>query len=145
MSDYHYVYIHDVMDRTEPVPPYRTRPCYIRRKLVWVSPSEGRPAMGSRSTYRCSGCGYAAEVSGEPDGGFMACTRTVYCMDCKSLQDVVTATRKDDIPEDPFKPVRNPRCASCGSRKIKGWTAGDPCPKCQGRMLRDKQDHILWD
>ena len=49
--------------------------------------------MGRAYLFECPKCGYRAHVSGGADEGEAFTTQTIACLQCKDLQDVVTALR----------------------------------------------------
>jgi hypothetical protein len=48
--------------------------------------------MGCRYRFHCPDCGYKADISRGGDGGFVAGTTTIVCLDCRGLFDIVTGT-----------------------------------------------------
>lgn len=103
--------------------------------------------MGKRLTFECSGCGYTAEVSGKADSGMVASTRTVVCLDCAELHDVVVALHNEWVKDEDGvmwpKAVRA-RCPRSAKHRIEDWEGPGPCPKCRGRMSIGEVV-VLWD
>ena len=75
--------------------------------------------MGSKSGYRCRGCGYEAIVSGGPDIGMVIRTQTMTCLDCRELVDVITGFHFENERDDDIG-----RCPKCKGRRLKEWGEG---------------------
>jgi hypothetical protein len=50
--------------------------------------------MGRCYAFTCPKCNFVAHVSGGEDGGMHCFTRTIHCLDCQDLFDVVTHLRQ---------------------------------------------------
>ena len=103
--------------------------------------------MGHHATYKCKKCGLSATVSGGADRGMRAFTQTIWCGECKVLQDAVTRRtdsaygRKSGAWHD--VPLR---CSQCESEKVQKWQREQPCPACGGQIKVDPKGHlIMWD
>jgi Zn finger protein HypA/HybF involved in hydrogenase expression len=100
--------------------------------------------MGQRFEFSCEGCGYRAEVSGGGDAGYLVVTKTMTCLACKQVMDVVVGESHpgplgSDI--DIFG-----LCPRCRGRKVTAWEKDRPCPKCGGKMAKMKTGRVLfWD
>lgn len=95
--------------------------------------------MGESFTFKCSGCGYSATVSGGDDQGMIAKTTTIMCRACARLYDAVTGKLEDGFAEIPI------RCPRSKKHTVERWTDPGPCPKCGKPMEQDPDLHILWD
>ena len=105
--------------------------------------------MGIRFGFFCD-CGYRTFVSGMPDRGFIAEFLTVECTDCKVITDIIT--RYTDKRADEGKVGK---CRKCGGQnlvpwgEIKGYEEYDEdrynCPKCDGLMIRDENNVMMFD
>ena len=100
--------------------------------------------MGSSYEFECMGCGYKVEVSGGKDRGMLVFTKTVQCLDCKTLSDVSTG-RVVEKTQDGKEIVEETeaKCRHCGSANIIPWD-GKTCPKCGSEMVRGKNT-MMWD
>ena len=87
--------------------------------------------MAWKLKYRCSQCGYEAEVY-EGRGLFRQEIRAVLCPDCKSIQNIVVGGIIADVAPS-YRSKVGRLCLQCGSDHIRLWD-GHTCPKCQGRM-----------
>ena len=96
--------------------------------------------MGTLYQYRCSACGYEAQVSGGEDAGEMAGTTTILCEDCCKLWDVVVAR----IEPGPVFHNLVPICPRSSRHKVRPWVYPDSCPRCSELMARG-QVVRLWD
>lgn len=97
-----------------------------------------------RRNYACDTCGLAASVRGGQDRGFYEETETRYCAQCQTLADLpVSLWCKEDLP-NLLPPSRLEKvlagessfghCPDCHQPAEQVWVAGDPCPKCGGRI-----------
>lgn len=106
--------------------------------------------MGVLQGFACSACDYGAMVAGG-DSLTMSCvTRTVSCISCRELLDVVTrsfelgnfpppsAERDDVAPEAPLQ------CPEGMSHEVTAWEKGGPCPRC-GKPMEEGESFILTD
>lgn len=100
--------------------------------------------MGVRYEFKCSSCGYEAQVCDGEDAGMRAVVRTCVCRVCQELVDAVVAW----VDEDPataggFRAVP-PSCPTCDATGLVRWRPSHPCPKC-GRRMEQSDAVILWD
>ena len=87
--------------------------------------------------YECGACNRRAVVAGGPGTGMHNRTTTVGCCECGQLDDVVVARRVDGSafsPDDDMQGDLMPKSRACGADAVVPWGAGDPCPRCGGRM-----------
>ena len=89
------------------------------------------PLIYRKLKYRCSQCGYEAEVY-EGRGLFRQEIRAVSCPDCKSIQNIVVGGIIADVAPS-YRSEVGRLCLQCGSDNIRIWD-GHTCPKCQGEM-----------
>lgn len=102
--------------------------------------------MGIWFEFACRDCGYRARVSGGEDMGMIAVTRTMTCLACRELVDVVVGREGRVGPTgDPDFDAALGRCGRCEGTDLAPWAEGDPCPKCGGTMERDPDSFVLWD
>lgn len=82
--------------------------------------------------YRCSVCGYTADIY--EGRGFMGQHISMMtCPDCHTIQPlVVGGVIGDSAPS--FNSEAGRLCLNCGSNLIVRWN-GKTCPKCGGDML----------
>jgi len=75
----------------------------------------------------------------------IACTQTMWCAACKTLQDVVTES--DLFSEEEARKARNGdfRCPGCGGGNLAEWNAGEPCPACGGDLVDTGEIRDFWD
>jgi len=99
--------------------------------------------MGQNRQFRCTGCGYAAIVSGGSDCGFTVRTQTIACSSCKELVDVVTSEEASN-PQARKLPLRCPRSRTV-KHPVTKWKAGGPCPRCGAKMHDTGEVLIMWD
>ncbi len=95
--------------------------------------------MAEPREYECITCSRRAVVAGGPGAGMHGRTTTVGCCECGQLDDVVVARRVDGSafsPDDDMSGDLMPKCRAFGADAVVLWTAGDPCPRCGGRMTR---------
>ena len=101
--------------------------------------------MGTSYLYTCGSCGYEAQVSGGRDIGMMAVVRTMFCRSCCELVDVLIGQCGLDGPTgDPEYDKDLGTCPECRGAEVVAWVNGDPCPKCDGKMVKG-DGIILWD
>ena len=87
--------------------------------------------MAWKLKYRCSQCGYEAEVY-EGRGLFRQEIHAVSCPDCQSIQNIVVGGISADVaPSDRSEVGR--LCLPCGSEHMRVWNR-HTCPKSQGEM-----------
>ena len=102
--------------------------------------------MGTLFRFQCSGCEYAATVSGGRDVGMWAVIKTMTCSDCSEVVDVLIGSLGQDGPTGDSESDENlNKCPHCGGRNVRPWTRSYPCPKCGGNMVKSKQAEVLWD
>lgn len=120
-----------------------TTPCRTSKK---TSPSE--TSMGSLYRFTCDACGLNARVSGGTDCGFETITKTLYCRTCHVLVDIALGAS-----DDPNRALQDQatdnndgflHCPMCKGTLLKAWSAGQPCPKCGGKVTKDHLE-VLWD
>lgn len=100
--------------------------------------------MGGTYIFKCSSCGYSAEVSGGKDRGFVIFTETKVCQDCRELMDVVVANEQSiDGSKLANVPKSEQKCPKGKSHKLKVWKP-HVCPKCGDKMTRGALI-CLWD
>ena len=90
--------------------------------------------------YRCTSCGYEAEVY-EGQGLFRQQISSMSCPDCKTIQNIVVGGIIGDVAPS-FRSEAGRLCLNCGSDKIRPWDKRT-CPKCQGDM-RPTDDKEFW-
>lgn len=100
--------------------------------------------MGCSYLFRCTRCRRKAQVSGGYDGGLTCAVQTMYCLNCKTVQDIVVAQWPDYHLEEQT-PVPPSPCRRCKGTEYAEWNAGDPCPNCGGNMNAKVEGDILWD
>jgi hypothetical protein len=107
--------------------------------------------MGQTLRFRCNSCHYTADVSGGKDRGFITFKETMWCADCRRLQDVVVgrlapASELDVLKdaEDVLEDVEA-KCSSGHLHALRPWTKGEPCPNCGGSLVDSGELHELWD
>lgn len=96
--------------------------------------------MGTHFRFRCSGCGYGAEVSGGPDAGMIGCTMTVHCRNCRRLYDVPSMLLKAGGEWEEVEPA----CPRSGLHHLRAWQHPGPCPRC-GETMERGEPTIMWD
>ena len=96
--------------------------------------------MATRSTYKCSNCGYECD-SYEGRGFFGQKISQVVCMDCHTVQSLtVGGIIADVVPS--FSTEYGRLCPACMSQDLRIWD-GHTCPKCGGRMT-NQGDEEFW-
>jgi len=112
--------------------------------------------MGTKYTYKCNKCGYEALTSAGQDFGFFAVVDTYTCETCREIVDVTVG--KEGVPYTREEAARQrekskydldyyacPNCSS-GEHLVKWDGSGKPCPRCDGKMDKEKNGEILlWD
>ncbi len=100
--------------------------------------------MGRLFEFGCEHCGYQAEVSGGEDAGYLIVTRTMICLDCKEVVDVVVGESHPGSLGSDIDIVG--RCLRCRGRQVVPWPQSRPCPKCGRRMNKlDTGRVCFWD
>jgi DNA-directed RNA polymerase subunit RPC12/RpoP len=97
--------------------------------------------VGELFAVRCPDCGYQAEISGGVDAGDLVITRTMVCLNCKQVVDVVVG---ESHPGSAGSDTDFGRCPRCRGRKVVPWRKDRPCPKCGKRMTKGRSV-CLWD
>ena len=87
--------------------------------------------MAWKLKYRCTSCGYEAEVY-EGQGLFRQQISPMSCPDCKTIQNIVVGGIIGDVAPS-FRSEAGRLCLNCGSADIRPWDK-HTCPKCQGDM-----------
>jgi len=103
--------------------------------------------MGTKYLFRCSECGYQAIVSDGEDRGFFSVVRTMECLDCRELVDVLIGaygekgkkTGNSDL--DKLYEI----CPKCKCSRVSIWDKSKPCPKCREKMRQDPDFGCDWD
>jgi uncharacterized paraquat-inducible protein A len=102
--------------------------------------------MGTKYGFQCPKCGYKAIVSGGRDYGFVAVIRTMICVDCNDLVDVVIGREGNDGPTGNVEYDKNLNsCPKCRGLNVYSWSAKRSCPRCKEKMVRSKEAVLLWD
>jgi len=101
--------------------------------------------MGTKYQFNCKSCKYEREISGGPDQGMFAVTKTISCRRCKQLFDVIIGEYSFVESEDEPKkiPCRCPGCGG-GEEECADWRHPGPCPQC-GEILTREFETMLWD
>jgi hypothetical protein len=86
--------------------------------------------MARTHLFECSRCDYRAEVAGREEFGLHVGVRTIHCLDCKALYDVVIALKVVAVPASATapslpragsrKPVRPPAFETALNRMLPG-------------------------
>ena len=100
--------------------------------------------MGCLVQYDCTNpaCRYTVQFSGGEDSGFLVKVRSMTCLDCPGLVDVVIGERKKKFEPDPV----DPKCPECGSKNLKIFHPGRTrCPKCRSRLRENREFFGFWD
>jgi len=97
--------------------------------------------MGRCYAYTCSKCEYTAKVSGAEDRGMDVFTRTIHCLDCRDLFDVVSHARQTR-PAGLSKTLKTP---AVQRRLWAGvtWPAHATCSEVVQRVGVRRPDHEL--
>jgi Zn finger protein HypA/HybF involved in hydrogenase expression len=90
--------------------------------------------------YRCTSCGYEAEVY-EGRGLFRQHITAMSCPDCHSIQNIVVGGVIGDVAPS-FRSEVGRLCLKCGSDHIQVWDRRT-CPRCQGEM-RENGEREFW-
>jgi|UniRef100_A0A7C3WLQ0 uncharacterized paraquat-inducible protein A len=99
--------------------------------------------MGQLFEFGCDNCGYQAEVSGGEDAGYLIVTRTMICLDCKEVVDVVVGESQQGSWGSDTKLHCCPRCRGL---RVVPWPKSRPCPRCGGTMKKlDTRRVCFWD
>jgi len=112
--------------------------------------------MGTRSVYQCNKCDYRVETSGGFDYGMRLATDAYLCSKCKEIVAVSVGVYGEKLsPEECVVKQAEMefnmdfyKCPECGSgdHLILWDTKKKPCPKCGGRLKKDRsQSILLWD
>ena len=100
--------------------------------------------MGSLVQYDCTNpaCGFSVQFSAGEGEGFRIKVRSMTCLDCRELVDVVIGERGKTFEPDPVES----QCPECGSKKLKTFYPGRTrCPKCRSRLKENQQFLGNWD
>ena len=89
--------------------------------------------MAWKHIYRCSNCGYAAEVY-EGRGHFRQKISAMYCPECNDIQNIVVGGIIADVAPS-FSSEVGRLCPKCGNDDIRLWDM-HTCPKCQSQMQK---------
>ena len=87
--------------------------------------------MAWKLKYRCTACGYEAEVY-EGRGLFRQQITPMSCPDCKTIQNSVVGGIIADVAPS-YRSEVGRLCLNCGSDNIHIWDR-HTCPKCNGIM-----------
>ncbi len=93
--------------------------------------------MGNRYSFKCQKCNYTADVCGDSSAGMLVVLKTIHCLDCKKLYDVVvldTRTMEEKAP----------RCPKSKKHRFQTWKYPDVCPQC-GNEMENEGMTMLWD
>jgi hypothetical protein len=96
--------------------------------------------MGVTYDFKCTSCGYLAQVSGGTDFGMMALTETMICTNCIGLVDVIIEARPHSQDLNEYIGL----CPNCSTDNVIKWSQDQPCPKCSGIMERG-DNVVFWD
>ncbi len=100
--------------------------------------------MGRLYEFGCEQCGYQAEVSGGEDAGCLVVTRTMTCLDCKRVVDVVVGESHPGSLGSDIDILG--QCPRCRGRRSVPWGQSRVCPKCGGAMKKlDTGRVCYWD
>lgn len=100
--------------------------------------------MGRLYEFGCGQCGYQAEVSGGEDAGFLLVTRTMTCLDCKEVVDVVVGESQPGSLGSDIHILG--RCPLCRHLRVVPWPNSRPRPKCGGTIKKlDTGRVVFWD
>jgi hypothetical protein len=113
-------------------------------------------AMGAKFTFSCKGCGYSVTASSGLDYGMVAVTKTFICRKCINIVDIcvgeygITYTMEEILQKERGSDslLSFFSCPVCGSgEELEEWnTANRTCPKCSGRMRKDRMGPVmLWE
>lgn len=101
--------------------------------------------MGACYLFKCSECGYTAEVSGGKDRGMSASVQTMICKDCTALVDVYMGRYDQDHETGDAKFISEQgNCPKCFGKNLDAWNNKMSCPKCKATMEKGDMT-ILWD
>jgi len=104
--------------------------------------------VGHSQTYQCKKCGFSATVSGGSDRGMRVFMQTVWCGECRLLQDVATRRTDSADYDDPQSAWHDVplHCSECESESVEKWQRAQPCPACGGSIEIDPKGKLLmWD
>jgi len=112
--------------------------------------------MGTYYQYKCPKCNYSVQTSGKHDIGMLIVTDSYICNSCQEIVDVTVGLRGETFLKEEIELKKRREnisdidfyvCPECGSEDIVKWdTKRKPCPKCNGRMKKDKNGEIImWD
>lgn len=96
--------------------------------------------MAWKIGYRCTACGYKAEVY-EGKGFMGQRIVAVLCADCKTIEPLVVGGVIGDVAPS-FSSTVGRLCLRCGSSNIHEWNKRT-CPKCGGQM-ESTDDREFW-
>ena len=94
--------------------------------------------MGTSYEFVCTSCSYEANVCGGPDTGSLVSVKTVTCLSCAELVDVVTA--RHDWPPSTNTESTIGLCPRCGGSDSVAWG-----PRASGASLTDDAFYALQD
>ena len=97
--------------------------------------------MAWKRKYRCSVCGYEADVY-EGRGLFRQQIVAMLCPDCKTIQNIVVGGIADVAPS--YRSEVGRLCLQCGSDRIRIWNR-QTCPKCASRQDGDTPQGVMVD
>ena len=117
--------------------------------------------MGMSYTFKCNKCDYNVESTGEVSVGMQAVLSPYICNDCNIITDVMVGMSGDVYLKEWFEnPKESPlsdfevdmkdeffTCGECDGDNLTDWNPRwRKCPKCNGRMVKDKNEpSLLWD
>jgi hypothetical protein len=83
--------------------------------------------------WKCDRCDFSFSGAGEDSALMSGRTTSIYCADCGSVYDVLTAPY--GVPSG--KP---PKCPEQSRHSVRTWTVEDPCPACGEGTVSDDPD-----
>ncbi len=112
--------------------------------------------MGTKFSLKCNKCGYEVLTSAGHDFGMLAVVETHTCKACKMIVDVtvgeygITYSKEEALSKKGQSEagLNFHVCPNCSSGLNLGkWDPKTkPCPKCNGKMGKDKHGVIMsWD
>ena len=96
--------------------------------------------MATKSTYKCSKCGYTCECY-KGRGFFGQKISMVVCMRCHKVQPLTVGGMIADVAPS-FSSEYGRLCPECMSDDIHIWDE-HTCPKCGG-VMRDEGNEEFW-
>ena len=98
----------------------------------------GKPGKIEKRTFKCSSCGYSAQVHGEMyfDYGCYEFMATFRCRECRILfENIITKIECWEPPEMEYDLADEIICLYCGTEKNNVWNKETGvCPVCSSEM-----------